>query len=68
MKDEKLLKSGGGPFCSDDGRWFPCPHAGFGGRFIFEPISGGRKLQRHALNLDESNLKEPFYTTFKTLL
>ena len=53
FKNKKLLKSEGNHFCSDDRQWFPYPHAKFKARFIFEPISSGRKLQRHALKKGE---------------
>ncbi|PFX12332.1 hypothetical protein AWC38_SpisGene23731 [Stylophora pistillata] len=50
FKNKKLLRSEGNHFCSNDRQWFPYPHAKFKARFICEPISSGRTLQRHVLN------------------
>ena len=48
-KNRNLLKFKTNQFCFDDKQGFLNPYTKFKARFIFEPISSGRKLRRRTL-------------------
>ena len=56
-KNRNLLKFKTNHFCFDDKQGFLNPYTKFKARFIFEPKSSGRKLQRRTLNSEKSCLQ-----------